>query len=368
MRGSGPLGSVIYHRAVIGLRQSVQRALATDFKAFEHVRPIRAALVIFAGLALAASANDVRILLPLALGLLFAAIADRGDSLRRRVTSMAGATVAITLGTCVGGLVSANQGLHIVIGGLAGLICGIVGVAGAPSMIAGVLGLVVFTIFSGSPVDLPDWRINTALILVGAVVMVASVMAEFAGRSLLHKVPVTVGEMPTDSIWSRSKGHLHWSDQFVGHAVRLGIVIMIATALEEFLDFPHSYWIPMTVAWISRPDRDGTVEKVTSRVVGTLIGVAVAGLLLGVTEASTAESILLIGIASYVVLAFIVPNYAIAVSGITVFVFFLFHVVGYPMNGSVFERVASTLIAAALVMVALQLGRWTRGPSLVASP
>jgi uncharacterized membrane protein YccC len=52
-----------------------------------------------------------------------------------------------------------------------------------------------------------------------------------------------------------------------------------------------------------------------------------------------------------------VPNYAIAVAGITVFVFFLFHVVGFPLDGSIKARVASTFIAATLVLIAVRIGQ-----------
>jgi uncharacterized membrane protein YccC len=345
-----------YDRSVNLLQRSVRTTIKTDFSFFEHVRPIRSALVVLGVLAATYSRNDVRALLPLGIGMLFAAIADRGTTLQRRMTSMAGALVAVTLGTAVGGLVSDNQILHVSIGGLAGFVCGLAGAASIPSMTAGVLGLVVFTIFSGSPIDLLDWKTNALLMLLGAAIMIGTVLAEFAVRALFGRKPILRGEIAEDSYWTRASVHLHWSDQFVLHSIRLGIVIVIATMLEQILSFPHSYWIPMTVAWISRPDRDGTVEKVTLRVAGTLLGVGVAGALIGLTPATNAESIVMVAIAAYVVLAFLIPNYAIAVAGITVFVFFLFHTVGYPMEGSIQARIASTFIAAALVLIAVRIG------------
>ena len=313
--------------------------------------------MIIAALSYTFDHHDKRALLPIGIGLLFTAFADRGVSLRRRITSMAGSALAITIGTAIGGLVSDNQVLHVVVGGVAGLACGLAGVAGISSMTAGVLGLVAFTIFSGSPIDLLNWRTNALLILLGASIMIASVLVEFGVRAALRRLPDSDNELVPDSLWTRSKVHLHWGDPIILHSLRLAVVMMIATMLEEVLTFPHSYWIPMTVAWISRPDRDGTVEKVTLRVAGTLVGVAVAGSLIGITPATSTESIIMIAIAAYVVLAFLVPNYAIAVAGITVFGFFLFHVVGFPIDGSIKARVASTFIAAALVLVAVHIGR-----------
>lgn len=345
-----------YDRSVNLIQRSFRTAIKTDLSFFEHVRPIRSALVIVVVLAAVYDRNDVRALLPLGIGMLFAAIADRGTTLQRRITSMSGALVAVTIGTAIGGLVSGNQILHVAIAGVAGLVCGLAGAASIPSMTAGVLGLVVFTIFSGSPIDLLDWKNNAVLMLLGAAIMICTVFAEFAVRALFARNPTLRGEMAEASYWTRAQVHLNWSDQFILHSIRLGVVVMIATMLEEILSFPHSYWIPMTVAWISRPDRDGTVEKVTLRVAGTLLGVAIAGLLIGITPATSTESLIMIGISAYFVLAFLAPNYAVAVTGITCFVFFLFHLVGYPLDGSIFSRVASTLLAAALVLAAIHIG------------
>lgn len=349
------------------LRRSFQTAIRTDLSIFEHVRPIRSAVLIFVALTFTYHHHDVRALLPLGVGMLFAAIADRGSSLQRRATSMTAAAFAVTVGTAAGCLVSDSIVLHILFGGIAALIGGFAGAAGIPAMTAGVLGLVVFTIFSGSPIDLLDWKSNTLLMLLGALLMMATVFAEFALRSLFRRSPQIRGEMLDGGALERARVHLHWTDEFVLHSIRLSIVIMIATALEELLTFPHSYWIPMTVAWISRPDRDGTVEKVTLRVAGTLLGVAIAGSLIALTPATSGESLAMIGIACYVVLAFLAPNYAIAVTGITCFTFFLFHLVGYPLDGSILTRVGSTLLAAALVLTAIHIDPRNRVGSKTAS-
>ena len=339
------------------MRRSIQNTIATDFSAFEHLRPIRSALVMLVVLSVTCIRHDLRALLPLGIGLLFAAVADRGMSLRRRVVSMMGAAISVTIGAALGSLVSANTTLHVVVGGLATFVYGVIGVTGLTAMTAGVLGLVVFTVFAGSPIELLDWRTNTVLMLLGTVIMIGSAAIEIGIRRIIRGPQPVMGEDQASTLWSRLVSGIRLDDPFVRHGIRLAIVMMIAIALEEILAFPHSYWIPMTVAWISRPDRDGTVDKVTSRVIGTLLGVAIAGLLIGLTPASKAESMLMVALAAYVVLAFLGPNYAVAVSGVTVFVFFLFHVVGYPLNGSIQARTASTVIAAALVLVAVGLGR-----------
>ncbi|MEJ6740067.1 MAG: hypothetical protein QNL59_06005 [Actinomycetota bacterium] len=241
------------------LWRSLRKALAIDFTALEHIRPVRAALLILAALTYTYVNHDVRPLLPLGLGLLFAAIADRGNSFRRRLVSMAGATIGITVGIAIGCAVSNNQLLHIATGGFVGLLCGLIGVASIPAMTTGVLTLVIFTIFSGSPIDLLEWKANTVLMLLGGSIMAATVPIEFGVRTLIKTTPKNNDELYRESFWDRSKIHFYWSDPFILHSIPLAVVIIIATTLEEFVKFPHSYWIPMSVAWISQPDHNGTV-------------------------------------------------------------------------------------------------------------
>ena len=336
--------------------QTIRRSLDTDLSALEHIRPVRAALVILAALTYTYVNHDVRALLPLGLGLLFAAIADRGGSFRRRLTSMAGATIGITIGTALGCAVSSNQILHIATGGFVGLLCGLIGVASVSAMTTGILTLVIFAVFSGAPIDLLEWKTNTLLMLLGACIMVTAVVVEFGIRLLIKRIPEIDDDSYGESFWDRSKIHFHWTDPFILHSIRLAIVITIATTLEELLTFPHSYWIPMSVAWISKPDLDGTVDKVARRVIGTLFGAAIAGTLIATTPFSSAFSLIMVCVASYFVLAFLIPNYAVTTAGITVFVFFLFRIVGFPMAGSITARVVSTLIAAALVLTAIRIG------------
>ena len=66
---------------------------------------------------------------------------------------------------------------------------------------------------------------------------------------------------------------------FTRHALRLAGLIVIATAIAELEPTTHAYWLPLTVAWITKPDLAGTAERVVSRVGGTLLGLALFGAL-----------------------------------------------------------------------------------------
>ena len=63
--------------------------------------------------------------------------------------------------------------------------------------------------------------------------------------------------------------------------------MFVATAISELLAIPHAYWIPVTVAWITKPDHDGTVTRVIQRVIGTALGLLIIGLPSLVLETTT---------------------------------------------------------------------------------
>jgi uncharacterized membrane protein YccC len=61
-----------------------------------------------------------------------------------------------------------------------------------------------------------------------------------------------------------------------GHALRYTLALGLATAAYRLTDLEHGYWIPLTVAFVLRPDYATTLTRGLARVVGTLVGVAAA--------------------------------------------------------------------------------------------
>jgi len=157
---------------------------------------------------------------------------------------------------------------------------------------------------------------------------------------------------PRPAVSARQRLRSHWDihDLYVGHAVRLAVAIVVATVLSQTFDLPHSYWLPLTVAWLAKPDLAGTVTRIPARVLGTVIGVSLAAALLWV---STDPWLLAVwaSLGAAFVLAFLWANYAVAVVGITVFVMVAFALAGQDERGDVVLRVLATLTAAVLVAV-----------------
>jgi uncharacterized membrane protein YccC len=145
----------------------------------------------------------------------------------------------------------------------------------------------------------------------------------------------------------------HWrrNDVFFLHAVRLTLSFLVAVSLAQLLDLPHSYWMPMTVAWISKPDLSGTTMRIVSRIFGTLLGVFLIGLAFSIFVPNDLGLALIIGFGGFVVLVFLFSNYALAVTGITIFALTLFELIGDPVNETIGMRIVSTVTAGVIVFI-----------------
>jgi hypothetical protein len=140
---------------------------------------------------------------------------------------------------------------------------------------------------------------------------------------------------------------------FLRHAIRLSAVITLATALVQVDGFEHSYWLPMTVAWVMKPDLAGSATRLAARLAGTLVGAFVFVALyelLGIGPASTA---VIVGAAAFFVFAFIQANYAVCTAGATALFFTLVAFAGNPAISSAASRVGLTLLAGVFVGIAV---------------
>lgn len=326
-----------------------------DHDSLEIIRPLRSAIVLFLGLTLIVVDRGILLaMLPFGMGMQLTSLSDHGRDLRTRAIHMSATLLAITIGTALGGVVSHGTWSHIILGAVLALVCGYIGALGAEWLAAGVMLLVVFAIFGGSPITLlTTWK-NVSWILAGGVLMIGTMVFEvLVNRALRHSRRTRPAPPPLADRVATVRRHLHWNDRYALHAVRLSVVMTVAIAISETSDFAHAYWIPMTVAWITRPELDGTVDRIILRVIGTVVGLGIAGSLYLAVHPNDEVSIVFASIAAFVAGVFLVPNYAIAVVGVTTFVFYLLHIAGFPTRETVGTRIVATLIGSALVGVAI---------------
>ena len=152
---------------------------------------------------------------------------------------------------------------------------------------------------------------------------------------------------------SRLRRRTETTDLFLRHAIRLSAVITLTTALTQVDGFQHSYWLPMTVAWVMKPDLAGSATRLAARLAGTLIGAFVFVGLIEALGSGAVATAMIVGTAAFFVYAFIQTNYAVCTAGATVLFFTLVTFAGNPAISSAASRVGLTLLAGICVSIAV---------------
>lgn len=167
--------------------------------------------------------------------------------------------------------------------------------------------------------------------------------ADLARPSVQH-IPIT----------SRLRAHLHMSDPVTEHAIRLAVAFGGATLATVLIAVLHAYWLPLTVAWIAKPDLANTVSRVTMRIFGTIAGLVAVAAILAVTDAVPGQAILLcvaVGTTGALSLAYLSANYPIAVLGVTGFVLLIEHLAGDGEEYDIVARLIATTLAGLWVLL-----------------
>jgi len=152
---------------------------------------------------------------------------------------------------------------------------------------------------------------------------------------------------------SKLVGPAAFDDLMLRHAIRLTAAELAGTGLAIAMGFPHNYWIPMTLAWVLRPDLAGTAVRVTARIGGTVLGLVLAGVVLGIFGFGTVPVLIVVFVSTVIIYAFIGPNYALCTAGVTAFVVAVFGLLGDPLIETLDLRLAGTLIAAVIAVAAV---------------
>lgn len=292
--------------------------------------------------------------IPLAVGALFVALAEAGEGVGRRWRTMAWVTLWLMASSLVAALLSDHAWAVVLGSAVVALAAGIAGAAGPRAALGGVLSLVTFIIVGGAP-SLPEEALRISLLMgLGGVIMTTVVVLPHLVRDP-GAVRLALGEVPPLS--RRVREHLSWADPFVRHGVRLALGIGLASAVAFASGYPHAYWLPMTIAWITKPDLEGTVSRVAARILGTFLGIAVSGLLLIGLGVSGYAAAVVTALAGGVTVAFIWANYAAGVMGITVLVIVVFSLDGDSVPEDLAVRTVATLLAAALAVAGSYLWR-----------
>ena len=136
------------------------------------------------------------------------------------------------------------------------------------------------------------------------------------------------------------------------HSLRLSVAVMIGYALGNFFDFQNPYWILLTIIVIMRPSYGLTKSRTKDRIVGTLLGGAIATGFVFLIQNPYVFGAL--GVVSMVIaFSMVQKNYRAGATFITLTVVFVYAIIRPDIITVIQYRVLDTLIGAGLSFVAM---------------
>ncbi|HVO99696.1 MAG TPA: FUSC family protein [Bryobacteraceae bacterium] len=139
------------------------------------------------------------------------------------------------------------------------------------------------------------------------------------------------------------------------HAVRLAGCVALAAAIGRAVSLRRTYWLPMTVAIVLKPDFTATFSRGVLRMIGTLAGLAFATMLFHVLSATVMTQIVLIGMLTFVLRSYGAANYSILTAAVSALVVLLIGLTGVSASDVIAARALNSLAGGTLALTAYWL-------------
>ena len=135
------------------------------------------------------------------------------------------------------------------------------------------------------------------------------------------------------------------------HALRLAVTVGFATGVYRLLHLSRGYWIPMTALLVLRPEFHDTFARGIARIAGTIIGAALATLIVDVFAPGPAALTLLLLVFVWGCYAFVRMNYTLFTICLTGYVVFILTLSGIAEMTAATTRALYTIEGGALALI-----------------
>jgi hypothetical protein len=228
----------------------------------------------------------------------------------------------------------------------------------------------VFVIGVGLPVvTLSEAGIRALLLLLGGGLGVAGLAIHVGvfrrlGKSDVELRPVGGGNSRPVFSSRLSAVVAEW-----GHAIAVGVTAAAGLAIATWAGFARDYWVMLTIVVVLRPKIEDTLTTGVARMVGTVVGAAVAVLVTAGLPNSDLQGVLIV-VFVFGAFVFIGVNYTLYAISLTAFVIILLNLV-YPgglllAETRVLDTVVGGLLALAVATFLWAIRVWPLRPAVSA--
>jgi hypothetical protein len=160
--------------------------------------------------------------------------------------------------------------------------------------------------------------------------------------------------------WSRTRSRLRAAltleSQVGRHALRYGIALALGVAIYRIAGMrEHGYWIPLTILFVLRPERDETDRRLVLRAVGTFVGLALATGLAFAFDGAEVPIAITLSISAALTFGLITVQYALFTAAITTYVVLLTDTLGEARFDAAGQRMLGTAAGILIAWLAFRI-------------
>ena len=145
------------------------------------------------------------------------------------------------------------------------------------------------------------------------------------------------------------------------HALRLAVIVPAAALISREVPLSRGYWMVVAAATVLRPEFGATFTRGTERVLGTVLGVAIAGAIAVGLHPAGAITVLIVGLLGWAAYALFPASFAVGFAFITALVVFLLNAISPDTLATASARLLDTLVGGTIGLVAYALWpTWAR--------
>ena len=139
------------------------------------------------------------------------------------------------------------------------------------------------------------------------------------------------------------------------HAIRLAVCVALGDGIGRAVSWHRTYWLPMTVAIVLKPDFSATFSRGVLRVAGTLTGLAFATALFHIVSTTVLTQIVLIAVLTFLLRSLGAANYGILTAAVSALVVLLIGLTGVSAKDVIVARALNSVAGGALALTAYWL-------------
>ena len=140
------------------------------------------------------------------------------------------------------------------------------------------------------------------------------------------------------------------------HALRFGAALAAGVAAYWLLGMEeHGFWIPLTILFVMRPEKDETFHRLILRAAGTAIGLVIATALSEWLQGHGVALALVLTAATALAYGLLTVQYALFTAAITVYAVLLADSLGEPALRAAGQRAGATALGITIAAAAFLL-------------